>query len=306
MKALLATVLIALPGLAWGQRVLEFSHDFAFSAHEVNSLAARAYGARLRTLALAGKLDRDPALKARLQRIVPRLLRAAIYERPTAAKLQWEIHSCSECDENASAMAGGKLLVSAEMVRRLRFSDAELAYLLAHEMAHVLAQHTREFVSVARYFVDNGLHRGYRDIRNELSWSFPVMLRMHPVYVQQELEADRIGFVLGAQAGFRPGAMISLLRKLGDGGETVLATHPSEAQRLAQARGMLETARRLYARALKGPAPRRHTRVNRPEVLQCRSCPTISTTSFPSSRESCINSGGATPSSATCSSSTTR
>ena len=115
----------------------------------------------------------------------------------------------------------------------------------------MLAQHTREFVSVARYFVDNGLHRDYSDIENELSQSFPVMLRMHPVYVQQELEADRIGFVLGAQAGFRPGAMISLLKKLGDGGETVLATHPTEAQRLAQARNMLETARRLYAHALK-------------------------------------------------------
>jgi len=77
------------------------------------------------------------------------------------------------------------------------------------------------------------------------------MLRMRPVYVQQELEPDHIGFVLGAEAGFRPGAMITLLKKLGDGGETVLTTHPTEAQRLAQARSMLESARRLYARALK-------------------------------------------------------
>ena len=250
-KALLAAVLFTLPGLAWGQRVLEFDHDFAFSAAEVNTLAARAYGARLRTLALAGKLDPDPALKARLQRIAPRLIRAAVYEHPAAARLEWEIHACRQCDENASAMAGGKLLISAGMVRRLELTDDELAYLLAHEMAHVLAQHTREFVTVARYFVDNGLRRDYRDISSELSWSFPVMIRMHPVYVQQELEADYIGFVLGAQAGFRPEAMISLRKKLGGGGATVLATHPSEAQRLAQAHSMLESARRLYARALK-------------------------------------------------------
>jgi predicted Zn-dependent protease len=135
------------------------------------------------------------------------------------------------------------------MVHRLRLSDDELAYLLAHEMGHVLAQHTREFMSVARYFVDNGLHRGYSDIRNELSWSFPAMLRMRPVYVQQELEADYIGFVLGAEAGFRPEAMLSLLSKLGNGGESVVVTHPTEAQRLRQARAMLESARRLYARA---------------------------------------------------------
>ena len=204
---------------------------------------------RLRTRALAGKLAPASALKGRLQRIVPRLLRAAVYERPAAAGLQWEIHACRQCDENASAMAGGKLLISADMVDRLELSDDELDYLLAHEMAHVLAQHTREFVTVARYFVDNGLRRDYADIENELSQSFPVMIRMRPIYVQQELEADYIGFVLGAQAGFHPSAMLSLLGKLGDGGQAVVATHPTEAQRLRQARGMLESCRRLYADA---------------------------------------------------------
>lgn len=148
-------------------------------------------------------------------------------------------------------MAGGKLLVSADFVEHLGLSDDELAYLLAHEMAHVLAQHTREFASATRYFVDNGLRRDYADIDQELSQNFAVMIRMRPIYVQQELEADYIGFVLGAEAGFPPKAMISLLKKLGDGGESLVATHPTEAGRLAQARGMLETARRLYARALK-------------------------------------------------------
>jgi predicted Zn-dependent protease len=249
LRALLAAILVVSPGLAWGQRVLEFTSDLAFSAREVNGLAARAYGARLRTLALAGKLDTDPVLKKRLQRVVPRLLRAAVYERPAAAQLEWEVHACRRCDENASAMAGGKLLVSADMVRNLRLTNDELAYLLAHEMGHVLAQHTREFVTVARYFVDNGLHRDYADIQNELSQSFPVMIRMRPIYVQQELEADYIGFVLGAQAGFRPAAMLTLLRKLGNGGQAVVATHPTEAQRLRQARDMLESCRRLYAEA---------------------------------------------------------
>lgn len=245
----LLAVLAALPAPAAAQRVLEFRHDLAFSAAEVNALAARSFGARLRTLALAGELDPDPVLKARLQRIMPRLLRAAIYERPGAARLEWEIHACTQCDENASAMPGGKLLLSADFVKRLALSDDELAYMVAHEMAHVLAEHTREFATTARYFVDNGLARGYADIRHELGENFSVMIRMHAVYVEQELEADYIGFVVGALAGFRPEAMLTLLRKLGNGGESVLATHPTEAQRMRQARNMLESARRLYAGA---------------------------------------------------------
>ena len=78
------------------------------------------------------------------------------------------------------------------------------------------------------------------------------MIRMQPVYVMQELEADYIGFVLGAEAGFRPEAMLSLLRKLGNGGESVVVTPPSEAQRLRQARAMLESTRTLCPRARSG------------------------------------------------------
>jgi len=253
LRALLAALLAALPGLAAAQQILDFPKGYAFSAAEVNALAARSFGARLRTLALAGDLDPDPALKARLQRIFPSLLRAAAAERPAAAHLQWEVHSCGKCDENASAMAGGKLLVSAQFVERLGLSDDELAYLLAHEMGHVLAEHTREMASAARYFVDNGRRRDYADIQQELAQSYAVMIEMRPLYVRQELEADYIGFVLGAQAGFRPHAMLSLLAKLGDGGDTLVATHPSEAARLRQARVMLDAMRRLYARTHNRP-----------------------------------------------------
>lgn len=253
MRALLAAVLAALPGLAAAQQILDFPKGLAFGAAEVNALAARSFGARLRTLALADDLDPDPALKARLQRIFPRLLRAAVYERPAAASLQWEVHSCRKCDENASAMAGGKLLVSADLVDHLALSDDELAYLLAHEMGHVLAEHTREMASAARYFVDNGRRRGYADIQQELAQNYAVMIEMRPLYVQQELGADYIGFVLGAHSGFHPRAMLSLIRKLGDGGDALVATHPSAGTRLRQARVMLDAMRRLYADAHERP-----------------------------------------------------
>jgi predicted Zn-dependent protease len=251
MRQILGAALLALlcVRLAAAQPLLEFRDDLAFSAAEVDGLAARSFGARLRTLARAGKLDTEPLLKARLQTIVPRLIRAAVYERPAAARLQWEIHSCSRCDENASAMAGGKLLISSDLVARLALSDDELAYLLAHEIAHVIAEHTREFASAARYFVDNGLARNYADIEHELAESYAVMIRMQPLYVEQELSADYIGFFLGARAGFTPEAMLGLLRKLNGSSPALVATHPSDARRMRQAETMFESARRLYASA---------------------------------------------------------
>ena len=251
MLRLVALAALLVPAAALGQRVLDFAPQTAFSPLEVNAYAALVYGSRLRTLSAAAKLDPDPALKARLQRLLPPLERAAAYEQPAAAALAWEIHACSGCDENASAMPGGKLLVSADYIDRLALTDDELGYLLAHEMAHVLAQHTREFAAAASYFVDNGRARGYADIERELGENFGVALRMQPLYVEQELEADRIGFVLGTHAGFTPSAMLGLLAKLDTGERQFLDTHPDPKKRMAQAREMLDAMRRLAAQPLR-------------------------------------------------------
>lgn len=254
-KHVIALLLLAVSSAASAQRVLEFRDDLPFSRTEIDAIAAHAFGARLRALGGAGQLDPDPVLKARLQRIFPRLLRAAAYERPVAAGLAWEIHACSGCAENAVAMPGGKVLVSADFIAHLGLTDDELAYLLAHEMAHVLAEHTREFATAARYFVDNGLARDYADIQHELTENVPVLLRMAQVSVLQELDADYIGFILGAHAGFAPEAMISLLQKLGDNGLSLFGTHPTTARRLKQARTMLDAARRLAAHPVVAERP---------------------------------------------------
>jgi predicted Zn-dependent protease len=250
MKRWLLILLIAAPGLAGARPLLEFRNDLAFQAATVNAFAARIYHDRIHQLAAVGKLDRDRVLLKRIRGIMQRLRPAAEYERPAAARIAWEVHVCRKCNENASAMAGGKLLVSEEFITDITPSDAELAYLLAHEMAHVIAEHTREFATTARYFVGMGLKRDYADIQHELDESLGLQMRMAPLYKQQELEADYIGFILGARSGFEPTAMLSLLRKLHVDGPSLLDPHPSAQRRLHQARIMLETAERLRARGL--------------------------------------------------------
>jgi predicted Zn-dependent protease len=235
--------------------LFDFPNDLAFRRDAVDAFAGRMYAARLAKLREGNRLDRDPALLARLEAILARLRTAARIERPGLAGLDWEIHTCRRCDENASAMAGGRLMIGEEFVAKLEPSDDELAFLLAHEMAHVLAEHTREFATAARYFMDNGLHRPYWDIQSELDSNLAVQLRMAFVAEQQELDADRIGFFLGARAGFDPPAMLSLLRKLGPGSSDVLSTHPTQRLRLDQATAMLQAAEVVRGWSIRG-APR--------------------------------------------------
>ena len=242
---LLATLAIG-PCLSASQALIEFRRDLAFDVGTIDGVAERAYRGHLRALAAANLLDVDTELLDRLRRLVERLRPAAAFERPDAVRTTWEVHTCRRCGENASSMAGGRMLVGEEFIGDLALTDNELGYILAHEMAHVLAEHVREFATTARFFVGNGPNRDYEDIQRELDDSYSVNLRMAPLVIQQEIEADFIGFVLGARAGFDPAGMPQMLRKLNGGSVSALAMHPGERERLLRVNAMLETARRVH------------------------------------------------------------
>jgi len=253
MTRWLAALLLAAPSLAGAQQLLGFRDDLAFRPEMVEALAERVYHERLGALKADGKLDSNRKLLERIRHAVARLRPAVEYERGTTATISWEAHLCRQCDENASAMAGGKLLIGEEFILTLALTDEELAYLLAHEMAHVLAEHTREFATDARYFVSNGLTREYEDLQHELDVSITLQMRMAFLSAQQELEADYMGFIFGARAGIEPSAMLSLLRKLRSDSVSLPGSHPSDERRSQQAQAMFETARRIWARWT--PAP---------------------------------------------------
>ena len=257
MKVIVAALALTASCIAAGEPLLDFRRDLAFRPEAVDSFAQRAYAQRLAALGADGSLDRDRALLDNLEDVMGPLREAAEAERPGSSRWNWQVHSCRRCMENASAMAGGRLLFGEEFIAHLRLTRDELGFLVAHEMAHALAEHTREFATAARYFVDNGARRDYWDIQSELDDSFAVQFRMAFVAEEQELDADRIGFILGARAGFDPSAMLSLLAKL-DGGSSsgLLADHPSIERRLEQAATMLQAARAVYTRfGVESPAP---------------------------------------------------
>jgi predicted Zn-dependent protease len=248
MKRLIAALLLVpaalASNLAAGQALLDLGTDFDYSRAVVEAAAERAYRARVTDLASKGNLDADGALLTRLRALTGRLATATAVVSPDRT-VDWEVHTCRRCGENASAMAGGRLLVGEEFIAGLAPGESELAFLLAHEMAHVLAEHTREYASAARYFVDNGRNRKYEDVQHELDESFVVSRRMAALYAREELEADYIGLMVGSRAGFDPAAMLSLLAKLDTGNDAAFPLHPGGNERIEHARGMLQTAYRI-------------------------------------------------------------
>jgi predicted Zn-dependent protease len=213
--------------------------ELSFSADEVDARMEDRYIDRTVDLAAAGKLDEDRALLARLQRIGEGLTRAAVELKPEAAQWQWEVHTTGDPEVDAICMAGGKILVGSAFVRHLDLNDGELATLLAHEVAHAVAEHHRETFSEA-LFLNRFPAVPLEVVMARLDSDLSLQIRLSTLSSLQESEADQLGMVLAHRAGWPATAMVGFYRKLAaeEQGALIAGAYPATASRLSMAKGM--------------------------------------------------------------------
>jgi len=222
-----------------------------FTREQVQAVAARAYHHEIDLLADKGQLDTDRQTLQRVRTICSRLIAQAIRLQPAAVRWAWEVHTTSSPDVNAHSMAGGKILVGAHFLHSYKLSDNELAVVLAHEIAHVIAEHVREQVSLAASF-NKSLPphaRKVADVIEDMQSDLSVYLRLMPLSRLQEMEADDIGIELAARAGIPPNAVISFYAKLAKdqtADHSIFNTHGAIAQRIKFANSMASYAGPVY------------------------------------------------------------
>lgn len=220
-----------------------------------------AYTEMLKPLEEEGKLDNDPVLKARVDRITGRLIAQAIVMRPETREWEWSIRIIDDPETvNAWAMAGGRMALYTGLVEKIEPTDDELAQVLGHEISHALAKHTAEKMSVAMatqlgvLAVAASTEKQGALVGAALAAKLAVEL---PNSRTAETEADRIGIELAAKAGYDPRAAATLWRKMakvgGNGMPQFLSTHPSPANR-EETLGRLATEMMPYYQA-KGERP---------------------------------------------------
>lgn len=199
------------------------------------------------------KVSPDPQHNARIRRIGERIAKVA--ERP---QYQWEFIVIDDPKMiNAWALPGGKVAVYTGLLN-LNLSDDELAAVMAHEIAHAIAQHSRERMSEAVGLnVGLGVLGGSGKMSEgqlkalELAFGIGVGL---PFSRKQESEADYIGLDLMAKAGFDPRAALSLWQKMSQvaGGQKtpeLLSTHPSNERRMQDIQAALPRVLPIYEAA---------------------------------------------------------
>ncbi|HSE04630.1 MAG TPA: M48 family metallopeptidase [Methylomirabilota bacterium] len=246
--AALLLVALALPGCETvpytGRRQVQF-----ISPTEEAQMGAQAFQE------IVGKatLSTDVPANAMVQRVGSRI--AAV----TGLPYQWEFRVIADDKQaNAFALPGGKVAVYTGMLSVTR-DEAGLAAVLGHEIAHVLARHGGERLSQ---------QMGVQTVTQLLAG----MASSNPATVQlvsaalgagaqvgvllpwgraQESEADHVGLILMAKAGYDPRASLELWKRMAEAAKgqrppEFLSTHPAEATRIQQIEGWLPEALTYY------------------------------------------------------------
>ncbi len=218
---------------------IERGQTMLVSQEQVEQASAKQYQEVLAAARKQNALNRDPQQVARVRRIAQNIIPHTAVFRPDAPKWNWEVNVLSSKELNAWVMAGGKVAVYTGLIEELNLTDAELAAVIGHEIAHALREHSREQISrqmaaglgISMAGAILGVGAAGQDLMSMVSrvtFELPYS-RLH------ETEADRIGVELAARAGYDPRAAVSLWDKMAARANgappKLLSTHPGHAER---------------------------------------------------------------------------
>ncbi len=170
----------------------------------------------------------------------------------------WEFNLVKDNSVNAFAMPGGKVVIFTGLLPVTQTEDA-LAVVIGHEIAHVLARHSNERLSqqVALHYggsIAGGLlgnSQATKQLGNTvfgLGAQFGVMM---PYARKQEYEADEIGLIIMAMAGYNPQIAVPFWTRMAQssGGANVpefLSTHPTDSKRIANIEMIMPNVMQYY------------------------------------------------------------
>jgi predicted Zn-dependent protease len=232
------------------------------SEQQAISASRQAYVQEIGKAKQSGKLVSDPKLLRRVQVITERLVAQAVKMRPESARWEWSVQVIDEPKTvNAWCMAGGRMAIYTGLILKIDPTDDELAQVMGHEIAHALANHTAERMSVAMASQAGVLAAGiFSDNPGQAMAMAAVAAKVAvdlPNSRTAETEADRIGIELAARAGYDPRAAVTLWQKMAKAGggsapPPFLSTHPSDAQRQQRLAALVQQMMPYY----QAPGPR--------------------------------------------------
>ncbi len=200
------------------------------------------------------KISQDPQINALVKRVGQRIAQAA--RRPD---YDWEFTVIdNDKTANAFALPGGKVAVYTGILPYTR-DESGLAFVLAHEVGHAIARHGGERMSEMLL-----LQLGQQGLNLAIAKKSPAAIQainlgyglvstvgvVLPFSRTHEYEADHIGIILMAKAGYDPREAPRFFERMlahkSAAPPAFLSTHPADEDRIRRLRGLIPEALTYY------------------------------------------------------------
>ena len=172
---------------------------------------------------------------------------------------QWEFNLIEDDQLNAWAMPGGKVVVYTGLLKVTK-SEAGLATVMGHEIAHVFAKHGAErmtqslIVEMGGMALSKALSNKPAQTKNLFMQSYGLGTQVGvllPYSRVQETEADHLGLIFMAMAGYNPQEAINFWQRMSvekQGSQPIefLSTHPTDSKRIQNLQELLPKAMQYY------------------------------------------------------------
>lgn len=201
-------------------------------------------------------VSRDAAANALVQKVGQRIAAVAGSDLPNA---KWEFVVFQSEEANAFCLPGGKVGVYTGLLPIAK-DEAGLATVIGHEVAHAAAHHGAERMSEAMVMQTGSQFLGATLNTADPKWQTAAntaygvgaqLLRALPHSREQESEADHMGLMYMAKAGYDPEAALQFWARFSQAGGSgkglwFLRTHPLSQDRIDNLRKLMPQAKTLY------------------------------------------------------------
>ena len=208
-------------------------------------------------------VSKNPAEVEPVERVAERIIAAAKQSKyaKRAKSFQWEVTVIKDDKtKNAWALPGGKIAFYTGIFPEAK-NENGLAAIMGHEVVHALARHGAERIS-QHTAANLGMQVAVaafdlKPLTQTLAMQALGIGVLLPFSRSHESEADYIGLILAAEAGYDPREAVHLWKRMADSSKSsppeFLSTHPAHETRIENLQKWMPEAMARYERAEKAP-----------------------------------------------------
>ena len=257
---LVATVLLSSCGTTSTVPITGRKQSILVSDEQVLSLSNQEYTSYMKT----AKVSTNTKNTAMVKRVGQKLATAVVNYlnnnglSAEVANYSWEFNLVQDQSINAFCLPGGKIVVF-EGLLPVTKDEASLAIVLGHEIAHAVAKHSAERLSnevrkqygsqiLSGVLSTSGVSTEWQSL-GSVAFGLGSKLGSAAYSRSQENEADHLGLIFAAMAGYNPEVAVPFWQRMAAqtaGTSSLFSDHPSDEKRIKNIQGWMPEAKKYY------------------------------------------------------------